>query len=64
MTINDARSLGFFDLMHNGFNIYDYDTEECLNSIYSKLGDKKIKVIVGDADELIPAIYIYMKGES
>ena len=64
MTINDARSLGFFDLMHNGFNIYDYDTEECLNSIYSKLGDKKIKVIVGDTDELIPAIYISMKGES
>lgn len=64
MTINDARNLGFFDLMSNGFNIYDYDTEECLNAIYSKLGDKKIKVIAGDAEEFIPAIYISMKGES
>ena len=64
MTINDARNLGFFDLMPNGFNIYDYDTEECLNSIYSKLGDKKIEAIAGDAEEFIPAIYISMKGES
>ena len=64
MTINDARNLGFFDLMPNGFNIYDYDTEECLNAIYYKLGDKKIEVIAGDTEEFIPAIYISMKGES
>lgn len=47
MTINDARNLGFFDLMPNGFNVYDYDTEECLNAIYYKLGDKKIELIGG-----------------
>ena len=65
MTINDARNLGFFDLMPNGFNIYDYDTEECLNDIYSKLGDKKIELIGADPEELfIPAIYVSMKGET
>lgn len=51
MTINDARNLGLFDLMPNGFNVYDYDTEECLNDIYSKLGDKKIELIGADPED-------------
>lgn len=64
MTINDANNLGLFDLMPNGFNVYDYDTEECLTDIYSKLGDKKIELIGADAEEYIPAIYVSMKGEN
>lgn len=58
MTINEAKKLGLFDLMPNGFNVYDYDTEEDITEKFSELGDKRIEIIGGDPEEFIPAIYV------
>ena len=62
MTIKEAKKIGLFNLMPNGFNVYDYNTEENITDKYSELGDRHIEIIGVDPEEFIPAIYVN-KGE-
>lgn len=65
ITLQTLADNGIFDLMPNGFNIYDYETEgECIFDILSEDYDKYIVNIIGaDAEEFIPAIYVTKRSD-
>lgn len=57
MTLNDLKKTGIFDLMPNGFNVYDYESDSLIES--SNIDwDSKVEIIGADPEEFIPAIYI------
>lgn len=65
MTINDLKKKGIFDLMPNGFNVYNYEDESpiCTRDFISKDWDAiretwQVEVISGDPEEFIAAIYV------
>ena len=60
MTLKDLKNLGIFKLMPNGFNIYDFKTEEDITDKYDELLDKNVKIIGSDpyGEIEVPAIFV------
>ena len=60
MTLRDLNNYGIFKLMPNGFNIYDYETEDNITDNYFELMDKEVRAIGSDpmGEIEVPAIFI------
>lgn len=60
MTLRDLNNYGIFKLMPNGFNIYDYETEDNIADSYFELMDKEVRVIGSDpmGEVEVPAIFV------
>lgn len=60
MTLRDLNSYGIFKLMPNGFNIYDYETEDNITDSYFELMDKEVRAIGSDpmGEVEVPAIFV------
>ena len=60
MTLRDLNSYGIFKLMPNGFNIYDYETEDDITDDYFELMDKEVRAIGSDpmGEIEVPAIFV------
>ena len=60
MTLRDLNNYGIFKLMPNGFNIYDYETEDNITDDYFELMDKEVRAIGSDpmGEVEVPAIFV------
>lgn len=60
MTLRDLNNYGIFKLMPNGFNIYDYETEDNITDSYFELMDKEVRAIGSDpmGEIEVPAIFV------
>lgn len=58
MTVRDAKKMGLFDLMPNGFDIYDYKTNKPITDDLKSLLDAEIMEISGGFLDIVPIIYI------
>ena len=60
MTLRDLNNYGIFKLMPNGFNIYNYETEDNITDDYFELMDKEVRVIGSDpmGEIEVPAIFV------
>ena len=60
MTLRDLNNYGIFKLMPNGFNIYDYETEDDITDRELELMDKEVKAIGSDpmGEIEVPAIFV------
>lgn len=60
MTLRDLNNYGIFKLMPNGFNIYDYETEDNITDNYFELMDKEVRAIGSDpmGEIEVPAIFV------
>ena len=60
MTLRDLNNYGIFKLMPNGFNIYDYKTEDNITDNYFELMDKEVRAIGSDpmGEMEVPAIFV------
>ena len=60
MTLRDLNNYGIFKLMPNGFNIYNYETEDNITDSYFELMDKEVRAIGSDpmGEIEVPAIFI------
>ena len=60
MTLRDLNNYGIFKLMPNGFNIYDYETEDNITDNYFELMDKEVRAIGSDpmGEVEVPAIFV------
>ena len=60
MTLRDLNNYGIFKLMPNGFNIYNYETEDNITDSYFELMDKEVRAIGSDPMGEIeaPAIFV------
>ena len=60
MTLKDLNNYGIFKLMPNGFNIYDYETEDNITDNYFELMDKEVRAIGSDpmGEIEVPAIFV------
>ena len=60
MTLRDLNNYGIFKLMPNGFNIYDYETEDNITDRELELMDKEVRVIGSDpmGEVEVPAIFV------
>ena len=60
MTLRDLNNCGIFKLMPNGFNIYDYETEDNITDSYFELMDKEVRAIGSDpmGEIEVPAIFV------
>ena len=60
MTLRDLNNYGIFKLMPNGFNIYNYETEDNITDSYFELMDKEVKAIGSDpmGEIEVPAIFV------
>ena len=60
MTLRDLKNYGIFKLMPNGFNIYDYETEDDITDNYFELMDKEVRAIGSDpmGEIEVPAIFV------
>lgn len=60
MTLRDLKNCGIFKLMPNGFNIYDYETEDNITDSYFELMDKEVRAIGSDpmGEIEVPAIFV------
>lgn len=60
MTLRDLNNYGIFKLMPNGFNIYNYETEDNITDDYFELMDKEVKAIGSDpmGEIEVPAIFV------
>ena len=60
MTLRDLNNYGIFKLMPNGFNIYDYETEDNITDSYFELMDKEVRAIGSDpmGEVEVPAIFV------
>ena len=59
MTLRDLNNYGIFKLMPNGFNIYNYETEDNITDSYFELMDKEVRAIGSDpmGEIEVPAIF-------
>lgn len=60
MTLRDLNNYGIFKLMPNGFNIYNYETEDNITDDYFELMDKEVRAIGSDpmGEIEVPAIFV------
>ena len=60
MTLRDLNNYGIFNLMPNGFNIYNYETEDNITDNYFELMDKEVRAIGSDpmGEIEVPAIFV------
>ena len=60
MTLRDLKNCGIFKLMPNGFNIYNYETEDNITDSYFELMDKEVRAIGSDpmGEIEVPAIFV------
>ena len=60
MTLRDLNNYGVFKLMPNGFNIYNYETEDNITDDYFELMDKEVRAIGSDpmGEIEVPAIFV------
>ena len=60
MTLRDLNGYGIFKLMPNGFNIYNYETEDNITDSYFELMDKEVRAIGSDpmGEIEVPAIFV------
>lgn len=60
MTLRDLKNYGIFKLMPNGFNIYNYETEDNITDSYFELMDKEVRTIGSDpmGEIEVPAIFV------
>ena len=60
MTLRDLNDYGIFKLMPNGFNIYNYETEDNITDDYFELMDKEVRAIGSDpmGEIEVPAIFV------
>ena len=60
MTLRDLNNYGIFKLMPNGFNIYNYETEDNITDDYVELMDKEVRAIGSDpmGEIEVPAIFV------
>ena len=60
MTLRDLNNYGIFKLMPNGFNIYNYETEDDITDSYFELMDKEVRAIGSDpmGEIEVPAIFV------
>ena len=60
MTLRDLNNYGIFKLMHNGFNIYNYETKDNITDDYFELMDKEVRAIGSDpmGEIEVPAIFV------
>lgn len=60
MTLRDLKNCGIFELMSNGFNIYDYETEDDITYRELELMDKEVRAIGSDpmGEIEVPAIFV------
>lgn len=60
MTLRDLNNYGIFKLMPNGFNIYNYETEDNITDSYFELMDKEVGAIGSDpmGEIEVPAIFV------
>lgn len=60
MTLKDLNNYGIFKLMPNGFNIYNYETEDNITDSYFELMDKEVRAIGSDpmGEIEVPAIFV------
>ena len=60
MTLRDLNNYGIFKLMPNGFNIYNYETEDNITDSYFELMDKEVRSIGSDpmGEIEVPAIFV------
>ena len=60
MTLRDLNNYGVFKLMPNGFNIYNYETEDNITDDYFELMDKDVRAIGSDpmGEIEVPAIFV------
>ena len=60
MTLRDLNNYGIFKLMPNGFNIYNYETEDNITDSYFELMDKEVRAIGSDpmGEVEVPAIFV------
>ena len=60
MTLRDLKNYGIFKLMPNGFNIYDYETEDDITDRELELMDKEVRAIGSDpmGEIEVPAIFV------
>lgn len=61
MTLKELKDLGIFELMPNGFNIYDIHTEEDITYRYERLLDKTVKTIGSEPYGAIEVPAIFME---
>ena len=63
MTLRDLNNYGIFKLMPNGFNIYNYETEEDFKNFRSIIDVEKTRAMLGsgkEADEIWDSIKGYL----
>ena len=60
MTLRDLNNYGIFKLMPNGFNIYNYETEDNITDDYFEFMDKEVRAIGSDpmGEIEVPAIFV------
>lgn len=60
MTLRDLNNYGIFKLMPNGFNVYNYETEDNITDSYFELMDKEVRAIGSDpmGEIEVPAIFV------
>lgn len=60
MTLRDLNNYGIFKLMPNGFNIYNYETEDNITDSYFELMDNEVRSIGSDpmGEIEVPAIFV------
>ena len=60
MTLRDLNNYGIFKLMPNGFNIYNYETEDNITDSYFELMDNEVRTIGSDpmGEIEVPAIFV------
>ena len=60
MTLRDLNNYGIFKLMPNGFNIYNYETEDDITDRELELMDKEVRAIGSDpmGEVEVPAIFV------
>ena len=60
MTLRDLNNYGIFKLIPNGFNIYNYETEDNITDSYFELKDKEVRAIGSDpmGEIEVPAIFV------
>ena len=60
MTLRDLNNYGIFKLMPNGFNIYNYETEDNITDDYFELMNKEVRAIGSDpmGEMEVPAIFV------
>ena len=60
MTLRDLNNYGIFKLIPNGFNIYNYETEDSITDSYFELMDKEVRVIGSDpmGEIEVPALFV------